>query len=128
LLTLERLLPYLANDEQRLARLQRFLEGIDSHESMKLALIGDRIIGLTTFDNPATTGATRVPSGLYSAYVGDNKHKLLETIKELEECVAGPWPQPLLKARQYELPADGEMEVVSPWGGEPWLAPSGFAK
>lgn len=124
----ERLLPQFAHEEATLQRMQQHLETIDMLESLRLAAIGDRVLGLTTLDDPSTAGAGRVPPRLYSAWVRDSKHKLLETLKDLDRRFSGPWPAPLQNIRDYPLPADREEDVVSPWGGTEWFAPSEFAR
>src|SRR5690606_27987305 len=100
ILSLERLLPYLLEEQAALERIAQRLERFDARQNLHRGNLGNRVMGLTTLDDPTTAGAAGVPSTLYAAWVRDNKHKVLETLRQLDETLASRWPAPWIAAQQ----------------------------
>lgn len=127
-LALERLLPVCDRNSPMLSTIQSELARVDTRRGMALSAIGDRVMGLTTFADPSTAGAKRVPSVVYRAWVDDDALSLLLTMREVDARIAGDWPVPLMLADRFAGVNWESSRVSSPLGQADWYAPTKFAE
>jgi hypothetical protein len=102
---LKLLLPQADFDAKDLARLQADLEAIDFRPGLRLGLLGDRVIGIVSADDPSTMGyGGRVDGRRMTVIHHLTKQQLgiglLESVKPMLELADKPWPQIIRETKE----------------------------
>ncbi len=102
------LLPTASFPDADLARLQDTLRSIDYHDGLYRGMLGERAMGIHTFENPAPAGEDdRMPTGgLWRFTQGAGFVFYLEHMGGLVVAAKQPWPQALQAADQAEAKLD----------------------
>jgi hypothetical protein len=99
------LLPQANFDANDLARMQADLEAIDFRPGLRLGLLGDRVIGIVSADDPSTMGYDgRVDGRRMTVIHHLTKQQLgigfLESVKPMLELADKPWPQIIRETKE----------------------------
>lgn len=125
---LAQMLPDFAEAGTDLGPIERRLRSVDHRRAFELAVLGDRVMCLTALDDPATTGAGRVPPGLYSAWVGDDKLEVLQLTRQVDDLAAQAWPAPLALADRFAELDWQRTQVRAPSVTTHWFSPAKWAQ
>jgi hypothetical protein len=106
---LKRFLPHFDFDSADLARLQAELEAIDIRPGMRLGLLGDRVAGIVSADDPSTMDYnSRVDGRLLTLVHHATRQRLtmgfLEAMEKMIEIVDQPWPDVIDQTQDAKLP------------------------
>jgi hypothetical protein len=106
---IRRLLPNAGFSAQELRTLQDVMRRIEYRPGLKRALIGERVIGLVAFDNPATVGARDVNLQGWRPYSGSDRAYYQQIMARLIAACDQPWPAAIEESHNV----DQELEVLA---------------
>jgi len=113
---LKKLLPSVGFSDADLARLQDVLRAIDYHDGLYRGMLGERAMGIHTFENPNPSEEENpIPAGGFWRFTqGGGFVFYLEHMGGLVVAAKQPWPQALRAADQAEAKLDDLAAGASP--------------
>ena len=106
---IKELLPAVQFSDADLARLEEETQATDFQPALHRAMLGERVMGIVTFDNPAGLGLTGPASWASRIVRGRDLPAYLSIMEDYAAATSKPWPATLTETKQVSQQLPGRM-------------------